>query len=342
MDIQALLAGFGLQDDSAPVVVGGAKQAPTIVAPYWRNVELDAIASSASARLAMRKAAHMQALCEELGINMQGFSSADTASAIAAMQQAADALAKARKRAGKHDYAAKAAFASEKRGTKAGGKAREDLRQQFRFLTKLLARAESQGDSSKAASLRLELNALARGRKLVRTTSGHVRAKQGFACAYSAVGKSKSDWGRVINNASGSAWVKPADIARAKAGKLALAPSANADDAIERLEAMGEKPKAAKVLIKNKAKRTAYASGVKLQAGDLPQGCPRDIEPVSCNVTALPNGGTLSLDDITAARVAAYKAKLEWALMPEQVTLWLKAWPNAVVNVEHIEAMLVQ
>lgn len=275
MDISALLAGFGLQDDSAPVVVGGAKQAPAIVAAYHRNNELDAIASSASARLAMRKAVHMQALCAELGISMQGFGSTDTEAAIAAMQQAADALAKARKRAGKHDYAAKAALAAEKRGTKIGGKAREDLRQQFRFLTKLHNKAVVDGNDTKAASLRMELDALARGRKLVRITSGHVRAKQGFACAYSAVGKAKSDWGRVINNASGSAWFKPSDIARAKAGKLMQAPSVDAAESTDRLEAMGEKPKAAKVLIKNKAKRTAYASGVELQAGDLPQGSPR-------------------------------------------------------------------
>lgn len=275
MDIQALLAGFGLQDDSAPVVVGGAKQAPAIIAPYHRNNELDAIASSASARLAMRKAAHMQALCEELGIAMQGFGSTDTEAAIAAMQEASATLAKARKRAGKHDYAAKAALASEKRGTKEGGQAHEDLRQQFRFLTKLHNKAVVDGNDTKAASLRMELDALARGRKLVRCTSGHIHERKGTACPYSAVGKAKSDWGRVINNASGSAWIKPTDIARAKAGKLALAAHNNVDETLDRLEGMGEKLKAVKVLIKNKAKRTAYASGVKLQASDLPQGSPR-------------------------------------------------------------------
>lgn len=154
-------------------------------------------------------------------------------------------LVAALKWADSKDYRPRAIIAAERQGTAEGRKAKEEIRQQIRFLWKLFNRATENGDAGKAASLEKELEVLYRGRKLVACKAGAVRARNGRKCPYSAEGKSKRSYKLVIEQACNSSPATASARLKLAAGK----PPTNYrgdQDSLARLEEIGERLRAPK------------------------------------------------------------------------------------------------
>ena len=240
MDALQLLASLGLAEveqvqppkEQAVLVLNRAQ---TRISEAQERVALQSATLQAAARAA--------AQAKELGVNLELDTSTE------ALANAKRSLVAALKWADARDYRPRAIIAAERQGTAEGRKAKEEIRQQIRFLWKLFNRATENGDTGKAASLSKELEALYRGRKLVASFAGRVRARAGRKCPYSAEGKSKRSYRLVIEQSC-------TVTAVTKGAKLSLSAGKQyqrfrgEQDSLQVLEGLGERLRATKRRVK--------------------------------------------------------------------------------------------
>lgn len=148
----------------------------------------------------------------------------------------------------------------------------------------------------------------------------------------SAVGASKSDFQRVVQNALASHWLKPSSAkaqADTKAGTIPLACPAYPEESAERLEAIGEKPTATKVRVKH---NKLSPLGQRPDAPTMPDAKRQPVESAS----AKPNAPVETLEAIKAKQLADYLQSLKdvLALAPLFIALGLS------LKVEHVKRML--
>lgn len=204
--------------------------------------------SEAQERVALQSAtlqatAKALATAKELGVDLI------LPSDVRPLANAKRSLVAALKWADSKDYRPRAVIAAERAGTSEGRKAKEEIRQQIRFLWKLYNRATDNGDEAKATSLEKELEALYRGRKLVACKAGKVRARSGRKCPYSAEGKSKRSYKLVIEQSCRVTAVTKGAKLSLPTGK-APAKFQGEQESAARLDAMGERLRAPKRRVK--------------------------------------------------------------------------------------------
>ena len=244
MDALALLASLGLSE-KAEIVQAERPQAVlaplTLTRAQARISETQALVAQQSATL--QATAKALAVSKELGVSLT------LPQDRRPLADAKKSLVCALKWADARDFRPRAIIAAERSGTSEGRKAKEEIRQQIRFLWKLFNRATESGDAPKAASLEKELEALYRGRKLVASFAGKIHARKGRKCPYSAEGKSKRSYKLVIEQACKTAPTTLGARLMLPAGKPAAVFKGEADS-LQVLEALGERVKAVKRRVK--------------------------------------------------------------------------------------------
>ena len=239
MDALQLLASLGLAEVEQVQPVKQAVLAP-LTRAQMRIGEAQAAVLRESATL--QATAKALATAKELGVDLV------LPSDVRPLASAKRSLVAALKWADSKDYRPRAVIAAERSGTSEGRKAKEEIRQQIRFLWKLFNRATENGDTGKAASLSKELEALYRGRKLVASFAGRIRARSGRKCPYSGEGKSKRSYKLVIEQSCKPLALSASAKRLTKVGTIASAftSSSTREDSLYRLEALGEPLRAPK------------------------------------------------------------------------------------------------
>lgn len=148
----------------------------------------------------------------------------------------------------------------------------------------------------------------------------------------SAVGAAKSDFQRVVQNALASNWLKPSSAkaqADTPAGAKVLLPPAYPEESAERLEAIGEKPTAVKVLVKH---NKLSPIGKRLDAPTLPDAKRQPVESASDK----PCATVETLEAIKAEQLENYIQSLKdsLTLAPIFIALGLQ------LKVAHVKTML--
>ena len=236
MDALALLASLGLTETEQ--VYAEKAQAELVLTDAELRIS-EAQAKLVQASSELQAAAYALKQAEALGVKLALDTSKDK------LVGAKRSLVKALQWADAKDYRPRAIIAAERNGTAAGKQAKEEIRQQVRFLWKLYNRAVENWDAGKQASLAKELDALYRGRKLKAVTAGAIKARSGRKCPYSVEGKSTREYKLVIEQACRVTAVTRGAKLSLPAGK-APAKYQGEQDSLLRLDAMGERVKAAK------------------------------------------------------------------------------------------------
>ena len=239
MDALQLLASLGLAEVEQVQPVEQAVLAPLTRAQMRIG---EAQRSVAQERATLQATAKALATAKELGVDLV------LPSDVRPLANAKRSLVAALKWADARDFRPRAIIAAERSGTSEGRKAKEEIRQQIRFLWKLFNRATENGDAGKAASLEKELEALYRGRRLVASFAGRIRARSGRKCPYSAEGKSKRSYKLVIEQSCKPLALSASAKRLTKVGTAASAftSSSTREDSLYRLEALGEPLRAPK------------------------------------------------------------------------------------------------